>query len=109
MSDKSGLPKPARDPDARLGIRLFLTKYPILTQAILETPLGDRADRMISLATLGLIVERNDIAPYGAISTSTMNAYPINLPREQEDNENHTLSRLSKKFTSALVEQLEED
>ena len=102
------LPKPPRVPDAKLGIRLFITKHPMLTQAILETPLGDRADRIISLAMLGLFAERNAGAAHGPLLIPALPQQVDYLSRHGEPIADTPPARLRQEFTQALVEQLEE-
>lgn len=108
MSEIPDIPKQIRDPDARVNIRLFLTKHPLLTQVIMETPLGDRAERLISLAALGLFAERNAGTAYGSQVIQAVPKKQIQLAPVEENSGEPAQPRLSKDYTSALLEQLDE-
>ena len=80
----------------------------MLAQAISETPLGDRADRLIGLATIGLITERNASAMPGTAPVSPSLPQMFTMPQKICPSGDFSTPRLSKTFTQNLFDQLEE-
>ena len=108
MNDPEASLKTGREPDAPIQIRLHLTRHPMLAQAILETPLGDRADRLIGLATMGLIAERSSSALHGTSLVPASLPQMVTQPQTIGPSGDMPAPRLSKNFTENLLEQLDE-